>query len=392
MVDLSILIVNFNSWDVLADALDSIRAHPPADRNGVALDHEIVVVDNASPLRTETDVEAIHSRLRGDRDRLVLHDRNDGFSAGMNRALAHSRGRYLLVSNPDVHYLPGCLSRLVGFLETHRDVGAATPVTFVDPGLEIRLPTGVLPRLLERPWFVATAVSQAARNAYSRLLTRRYLPVFRPGGDLDLEMFAGWGFLIRRDVVDEIGFFDERYPLYYEDADLSCRVRRAGHRIVQVEAARMIHLYDRSARTTREQSLARHDISERRYFRRWSGLPAQWLVDGARGLLRTRTLQRLAAERRPPAGRSLEDLGGVPSIILDAPCADFLVEVAFDPYFLLCGGAFGSGAAWSPGPRLVEWMRERPVHFRVVDLTRRGMPELGRWHFDAQRGHTRQAR
>ena len=66
---------------------------------------------------------------------------------------------------------------------------------------------------------------------------------------LDLLMFGGCCFLSPRAMVDEIGFFDERFPLYFEDTDLAMRVRRAGKRIVRVPGACVVHLYDRSAAT-----------------------------------------------------------------------------------------------------------------------------------------------
>jgi GT2 family glycosyltransferase len=358
VADFSVLIVNYNSWAVLAPGLDSIHAHPPRGADGEPLDYEIIVVDNDSPSKPEAEIAAVRERLREGRDRLILHDENGGYSKGMNLAYEHCSGEFVLVSNPDVLYQPECLHRLVEVLREQHDVGATAPVTFADPGLEARLPTGIVPRLIDRPLLALAAVSRRFVRWYSRVRTPRYVPIFRPGGDMDLEMFAGWGFAIRRDVIDKVGFFDERYPLYYEDTDLSLRVLEGGFRIVQVEDAHLVHLW------------------------------GQWVVDLSRAFLRTKFAKgRVGTQRHGvllPAD-TRED--GVVEIRLPEPCDDFLVEIAFDPYFMLCAGTFGSGDRWSPGPAMAYAtgpamayaIAQQPTYFRLVDLTNDRMAELGQW-------------
>lgn len=382
MAEFSVLIVNYNSWSVLAPGLDSIHAHPPRDASGAPMDYEIIVVDNDSPSKPEAEIEAVRSRLRDGVDQLILHDENGGYSKGMNLAYAHCSGEYVLVSNPDVLYQPESLHRLVEVLREQPDIGATAPVTFADPGLESRLPTGIVPRLKDRPLLALAAVSRRAVKLYSRVRTPRYVPIFRPGGDLDLEMFAGWGFALRREVIDQVGFFDERYPLYYEDTDLSLRVLEAGYRIVQVEDSHLVHLYNQSGKTAPEIVQQRHDTSERLFFRRWKGRWGQWVVDASRAFLRTQFAKRRVGTRRHGA---LEPVGvndtGTPEIQLTSPCSDFLVEIAFDPYFMLCAGTFGSGDRWSPGPAMAYAMQQQPTYFRLVDLTDSSMPEIGQWCF-----------
>jgi GT2 family glycosyltransferase len=380
VADFSVLIVNYNSWAVLAPGLDSIHAHPPRGADGEPLDYEIIVVDNDSPSKPEAEIAAVRERLREGRDRLILHDENGGYSKGMNLAYEHCSGEFVLVSNPDVLYQPECLHRLVEVLREQHDVGATAPVTFADPGLEARLPTGIVPRLIDRPLLALAAVSRRFVRWYSRVRTPRYVPIFRPGGDMDLEMFAGWGFAIRRDVIDKVGFFDERYPLYYEDTDLSLRVLEGGFRIVQVEDAHLVHLYNQSGKTAPDIVQQRHDASERLFFRRWKGLWGQWVVDLSRAFLRTKFAKgRVGTQRHGvllPAD-TRED--GVVEIRLPEPCDDFLVEIAFDPYFMLCAGTFGSGDRWSPGPAMAYAIAQQPTYFRLVDLTNDRMAELGQW-------------
>lgn len=380
MVHVSVLIVNYNSWEVLVGGLRSLHAHPARDAQGRALPYEIIVVDNASPRRPPEAIAAVEAELRPGQDQLLLHDQNGGYSTGMNLAYARSRGRFLLVSNPDVIYQEHCLTRLLACLESRPEVGASAPVTYADPAHETRLPTGIVPRLLDRPRLCWAAVSARGVRHYSRLRTPRYLPIWRPGGDLELEMFAGWGFLIRRDLVERIGFFDERYPLYYEDTDLSLRVLQAGYRIVQVEGADLVHLYNQSGKTAPDIVRERHDRSERIFFRRWKGPLGALVIDATRRFLATDFAKRRSQRRRHGPLRPVAIEGGRPVIHLPAPCADFLVELAFDPYFLLAAASFGSGSSWSPGPITTAHM-QTDTYFRLVDLTGRTPREIGLWHY-----------
>ena len=101
MAELSVLIVNYNSWKECAAAIASLREHGPTRPDGTPMPFECVVVDNASPMQPPRQVERVEQELQllreqqGD-DRaavLIRHDENGGYSKGMNLALAHSRGQ-----------------------------------------------------------------------------------------------------------------------------------------------------------------------------------------------------------------------------------------------------------------------------------------------------------
>lgn len=383
-IELSVLFVNYNSWGVLADALGSLRENPPRAADGAPLAHEVVVVDNASPLAPGDEVDRVRALLAGlphGPGELVHAPANGGYAAGMNLARSRARGRMLLVCNPDVLFLPGCVDGLLRYLEGHPEAGAAAPETFADTGLQCRLPTGRLPRLGDLPGLTLAALSARAVRRYARRRTPRYLPLWEARESIELEMFAGWCFLIRAELVDEIGFFDERYPLYYEDADLSLRVRRAGRRIVQVAGSRLVHLYNRSGRTDPELAFARYRTSRRAYYRRWHGRAGALLHDACERLLATAWARRRAV-REPWSGVvELDRSEGGPRLRLPRGSERFLVEVAFDPYFYLAAGAFGSGAEWAPGAGMLREI-DRPAWFRVVDLAGRALQELGVYRYD----------
>src|SRR5688572_1787307 len=129
--ELSVLIVNYNSWRECAQAIATLRQHPPTRPDGTPMPYECIVVDNKSPQRDPALIAAVEHELRllagGQGDplagRLILHGENGGYSKGMNVALSHARGRWILVSNPDVLFLPSLISRLQRQLENDPKAG-----------------------------------------------------------------------------------------------------------------------------------------------------------------------------------------------------------------------------------------------------------------------------
>ena len=109
MAELSVLIVNYNSWKECAQAIASLRSHGPTRPDGSPMPFECVVVDNASPQQPPRQIERVERELQllceeqGDERAgvLVRHHENGGYSKGMNLAFERSRGRQILVSNPE---------------------------------------------------------------------------------------------------------------------------------------------------------------------------------------------------------------------------------------------------------------------------------------------------
>jgi N-acetylglucosaminyl-diphospho-decaprenol L-rhamnosyltransferase len=225
-LDLSIAIVTWNSERWIERCLASIEEAC----EGVA--HEIIVYDNASTDGT------LH--LVGDGPRIVRGDANAGFAAGINRAAADARGRYVFLLNPDCELAPGALALLVRYLDAHPEAAAAAPLLSDNDGSSQRefqlrrLPT--VGMLLAEVFGLSTVWP-------SNPITRRYR--YR---DLDVsvprmvEQPAAAALLLRRDVLADIGPFDERFaPAWFEDVDYCRRLAIAGKRIVVVPDARARH-------------------------------------------------------------------------------------------------------------------------------------------------------
>ena len=125
-MDLSILIVNWNTREHLRRCLRSVR-----DKAGT-ISHEVIVVDNAS-----TDGSAAMVREEFPDVNLLASGENLGFARGNNLAYSKSSGRYLLIKNPDVALLDGTLAGLIGFADAHPEAGLTSP-KLLNPDLTVQ--------------------------------------------------------------------------------------------------------------------------------------------------------------------------------------------------------------------------------------------------------------
>lgn len=371
MIDLSLLIVNYNSWRLCVQAVRSFCAHAPS-----GLRFEIVVVDNASPQRdavAEADLERLLGEVPG---KLIRHGENGGYSKGMNLAYAQASGRLVLVSNPDVIYQPGCVEALVRYQDAHDEAGAVAPVGYWDFGMDAILPPNILPTLGDLLALTMAEVSPFWARRYAAKRTKNALPVWLARAPLQLPMLSGCCFVMRRSTIDALGFFDDRFPLYYEDTDLSMRVRRAGKHIVQVPDAKIVHLYNRSGQTNHATAMERYWQSRRLYYQKWYGWFGEKVYDTVRWFLQTRWAKR-RVQLSPQ--KVIHDLGTTaerPTVRLPYSMSRYLVEGALDPHFFLACGIFGSGDTWTPTDSLFKGFGPTTYFWRVVDVSDPCRPRL----------------
>lgn len=387
--ELSVLIVNYNSWTECAAAIASLRQHGPARADGTAMPFECIVVDNLSPRREPAAIAAVERELLllGEQQhdpragRLILHDENGGYSKGMNLACRHSRGRWLLVSNPDVVFGPGLISRLLRQLEADARAGITVPKGYWDLDCTGHLPPNTMPTLGEALVVTLAEYSRAVGRCYLDALLRRWLRVWQAERPLALPMMSGCLFLVERGFFASVGQFDERYPLYYEDADLSRAIRAAGRTITQVPDAQLVHFVNRSGMTDLPTMWARHATSRQAYFAKWYGRAGLAVL---RWLERLQRSERLRRWRKAPAMAPFLDLGessGPPRLEFGRACTRFVVLLSLDARFFLAAGTFGSGDHWTPGPGPFAQFVDATYFFVAFDLDRRRPRRLGAWRY-----------
>jgi GT2 family glycosyltransferase len=387
--ELSVLVVNYNSWGECAQAIATLRANGPTRPDGSSMPFECVVVDNLSPQRDEAAIAAVRHELallaEQQRDplagRLVMHHENGGYSKGMNVALSHARGRWILVSNPDVLFLPGLIARLQRHLERDPNAGCVVPKGFWDPECSGRLPPNTLPTLRELFWTTLGAFWPAVSHRYAAKLARRWVEVWTATQPIALPMMSGCMFLVERAFFERIGRFDERYPLYYEDTDLSLTIRRAGRTITQVPDAHLVHFVNRSGMRDLETMWRRHAQSRALYFRKWYGWLGPLALRCTDKLLNAKWLQRW---RKFGFATPLQDLGASdqpPVLDLGRDCERYLVLLSLDARFYLAAGTLGAGREWTPSPVAFRHFVNATFYFAAYDLGGGRFERIGTWKF-----------
>jgi GT2 family glycosyltransferase len=216
----SVIVLNYNGGRLLDDCLQSLASQ---ELEG---GFEVLVVDNES---TDGSPEAVRDRFPD--VRLVRAGRNLGFAGGNNLGVAEARGRHVVLINNDARARPGWLAALVEAAESDPRAGAVTcKVLFTEPA-------GVI------------------QNAGSLLLSdgssaeRGYEQPDRGQFDAAEEVFAicGAGVLLSRAMLEDVGGFDDTFFLYYEDTDLSWRMRLRGWKVVYEPAAVIDHVHSHAS-------------------------------------------------------------------------------------------------------------------------------------------------
>jgi len=231
VMDVSVVIVNWNTRELLLGLLGQLSTPPPG-----APTTEVLVVDNDSG---DGSVEAVQSAFP---DVTVLAQRcNGGFAYGVNRGLERARGRHIVLINTDVELDWAALQRLVQYAEDHPragvvgpritdESGAPQPSHWRAPSLRHHFLDAVF---LGRLWDAGPDTSDLDRS---------------------VDCVSGCVFAIRREALDVVPRFDEGYFMYFEEVDYCERVRKAGFEVRFTPSAAMVHHGGLSSAKAREKT------------------------------------------------------------------------------------------------------------------------------------------
>jgi N-acetylglucosaminyl-diphospho-decaprenol L-rhamnosyltransferase len=233
--DLSIVIVSYNARDDLEACLDSLAANPPR------LDHEIVVVDNAS-----SDGSPAVAEARAPRVRLIEQASNAGFASANNVGIRSSSGELVLLLNSDTIVPAGAIDTLIERLRAWPTAAAAGP-RLVDRAGRAELSFGPMISPLAELRQKAV-VSLHARNVgfVSRWVEQQ------TSRERLVDWVSGAALLVYRRDAEAVGLLDERFFLYTEDVDFCAALRARGRHILFTPAARITHLRGRSRSRARQ--------------------------------------------------------------------------------------------------------------------------------------------
>jgi len=228
----SVLIVGFHTYDELGRCLVSIETHEP--------DVEIIVVDHDAEIAKGQALAAAHPQLKYE-----ARADNRGFAAGINRAARLATAPLLLILNPDVELKAPVVDALAACLGSHPD-------TAIVGGL-VREGDGRLQASARRFPDLSTAfggrTSWLTRVLPGNPLTRRNLGSTNlDAGCAEVDWVAGAFMMVRRDVFESLGGFDEVFFMYWEDSDLCLRALHAGWKTRYDPRAEVIHFTGQASR------------------------------------------------------------------------------------------------------------------------------------------------
>lgn len=241
MLDLSVIIVNYNTRNLLDDCLDSLLAAVPPT-NGL----EIIVVDNASSDGSQEMVRKKYPQVQ-----LIASAENRGFSAANNLGAAQANGRSLLFLNSDTVLSEEALVQPLDYLDAHPNAGAVT-VRLIYPNGE-RDPDNH--RGFPTPWNAMCHFSGLGRLFPG---SPRFNGYFQTYADFDqthvVPVIAGSFMMMPRSVYDQLGGWDEAYFFYGEDIDMCYRINEAGYEIIYFPHVEVLHYKGASSGLRKESA------------------------------------------------------------------------------------------------------------------------------------------
>lgn len=257
MVDISVVIVNWNACDLLRHCLASI------DANRGSLPIEVIVVDSAS---SDDSVQMVDREFP--QVKLVTSQQNLGYAGGNNLGAKGAGGRYLLILNPDTEIIADALQQMVAYLDAHPSVGVVGPRLF--------LPDGSIQRSCRRFPQLATAFFQSPLgwrwfpdNRFDRL---HYMSECFEDEPVSVEWLVGAALMIRREAWQAVGTFDDQFFLYSDEVDWCHRCQDAGWEIHYLPSSKINH--HQGGTTDRVAVSARVHFYRSRvlYFRKYFGV------------------------------------------------------------------------------------------------------------------------
>ena len=242
MIDVSVIIVNYNVKDLLVNCVDSILS------SSGDLKLEIIVVDNNS---FDGSAEQLKLKFKDTPAVKVIESRvNLGFAKANNLGAKSAKGKYLLILNPDTIVQEDTIEKTIKFYEDNQKAGAVS--------CKLVLPNGKLDlacrRSFPRPSVAIYRILGLSKLfPHSKTFARYNLTYLDENQTYEVEAICGAFMMIKKEIYEKVGGFDEDYFMYGEDLDLCFRIKQAGYKIFYYSGNSIIHFKGES---TRKSSLS----------------------------------------------------------------------------------------------------------------------------------------
>jgi GT2 family glycosyltransferase len=226
--DISVIIVNYNTEKYLEKCICSVEKYSGT------VDYEIIVVDNKSGSGLLEELARILVNHR-----FIFNEENFGFGRACNIGSAEASGKYLLFLNPDIILKDNVLEKLKNILDSNSDISVCGGLLKQENG-EPNISFNKFPDL---SWEIREAFGISVGKAIKDMIQKVDIPGSR---EFEVDWISGADLMVRKDIFDSVGGFDDKIFLYYEDVDLQKRIRDIGGKIICLPSANLFH-YERSS-------------------------------------------------------------------------------------------------------------------------------------------------
>ena len=258
-MDVSIIIVTWNSQDFIRNCLDSIFLLP--DR----VHSEIIIVDNGSSDETVKIVREFYPEAN-----LIENKANLGYAKANNQGIEQAQGRYVLLLNPDTQLMDDSLSSMYELMEGNLRIGASGP-KLLNPDRSTQGSCREFPRFSTLIWEF-TGLSRFFPNSKTFGGWRMGYFAFDRPREVDQPM--GSCLMLRRETLEEVGSFDENFSMFFNDVDLCYRIKQAGWKIYFHPDAQVIHHKGASTRKAKRKMIWLSHLGFHKFFSKHRKGPA----------------------------------------------------------------------------------------------------------------------
>jgi GT2 family glycosyltransferase len=255
MKELSVIIVNWNTKGFLLPCLRSFLGKEQG------IPREVIVVDNGSQ---DGSVDAVKKEFPSICS--IENEKNLGFAKAVNQGLRIFSGEYALLLNPDTEAKEGTIETLFTFMEAHPEAGAA--------GAQLLNSDGTKQNSIAN--FPSLTIELFNKRVLRWLLPERFPGKERSYAEaIEVDSVIGACMIVRRKVIEKVGFLDEDYFLFLEETDWCYRMKKAGWKVYHVPQAEVFHFQGKSAEQNKKRAKIQYYRSRYQFFKKHKG-GRQW--------------------------------------------------------------------------------------------------------------------
>jgi len=258
-MDVSIIIVNWNTKKLLKDCLTSIY-----EQTG-NLGYEVLVVDNCSSDGSTEMVKADFPQVI-----LIQNKENRGFAAASNQAIAVARGRYVLLLNSDTLVLDKAIKKTITFADEHPNAGAI--------GCRVLNPDGTMqPTCFMFPSILNMLLESTYLYKFfpkSKFFGREAMTWWDRNDVREVDVITGCFILVRREAIEQVGILDKRFFMYGEETDWCYRLKKNGWKVMFTPIGQIIHFGGQSTSKTPVTMIIQLRLSILKFIKKHYGWPS----------------------------------------------------------------------------------------------------------------------